>query len=122
MTVRAATPRATTAAFALVATDLDGTLLRSDMTLSPRTHAALRAAQNGGAHHVVVTGRPAAGCRPVLETLGYRGMAVCGQGAQLYDADAGRLLLTVALDRDAARLAAERLTSASSEVHLGRVS
>ncbi|WP_431044770.1 HAD family hydrolase [Streptomyces sp. P1-3] len=92
----------------VVATDLDGTLLRSDRTISPRTRAALALAADGGARHIVVTGRPAASCRPFLTAIGYQGLAVCGQGAQLYDATADRLLSSAELDRDLARSVVDR--------------
>ncbi|HTC69865.1 MAG TPA: HAD hydrolase family protein, partial [Acidothermaceae bacterium] len=42
----------------LVATDLDGTIIRSDGTISARTVKALAAAENAGATIVLVTGRP----------------------------------------------------------------
>ncbi|KUJ37314.1 hydrolase [Streptomyces albus subsp. albus] len=87
----------------MVATDLDGTLLRGDLTVSARTRAALALAAVGGARHVVVTGRPAASCREFLTAIGYQGLAVCGQGAQLYDATADRLLASAGLDRELAR-------------------
>ena len=50
--------------YRLVATDLDGTLLRSDESVSPRTRAALAAAAEAGAAHIVVTGRSANRSRP----------------------------------------------------------
>ncbi|WP_371483085.1 HAD family hydrolase [Kitasatospora sp. NBC_00315] len=84
--------------FAVVATDLDGTLLRGDLSVSARTRAALDHAVAAGARHLVVTGRPAGGCRSLLERLDYRGLAVCGQGAQLYDVGADRLLSSATLD------------------------
>uniref|UniRef100_A0AAU3GTB5 Cof-type HAD-IIB family hydrolase n=1 Tax=Streptomyces sp. NBC_01401 TaxID=2903854 RepID=A0AAU3GTB5_9ACTN len=91
--------------YALVATDLDGTLLRSDGTVGPRTRAALTAATARGCRHIVVTGRSVAWTRPVLAGLGYTGLAVCGQGGQVYDADAHRELTSYDLDRDLARQA-----------------
>jgi Cof subfamily protein (haloacid dehalogenase superfamily) len=91
--------------YSLVATDLDGTLLRSDETISPRTRAALTAATTAGAAHIVATGRSVAWTRHILDDLGYRGLAVCGQGAQLYHAGEHRLLTTVTLDRTLARQA-----------------
>ncbi|WP_205856984.1 HAD hydrolase family protein, partial [Phytoactinopolyspora endophytica] len=42
----------------VVATDLDGTLLRSDGSVSPRTLAALRRAEDAGATVIFVSGRP----------------------------------------------------------------
>ncbi|WP_078843563.1 HAD family hydrolase [Streptomyces albus] len=89
--------------YRVVATDLDGTLLRSDLTFSLRTRQALKLATGAGARHLVVTGRPASSCLPFLLDLGYAGLAVCGQGAQLYDATTGRLLRTASLDRGPAR-------------------
>ncbi|MFF1836758.1 HAD family hydrolase [Streptomyces sp. NPDC058231] len=89
-------------AYALVATDLDGTLLRRDDTLSPRSRAALARAAAAGARHIVVTGRPVPGIRDLLAELDYRGPVVCGQGAQLYDAGSGRMVRAATLDRDAA--------------------
>lgn len=72
----------------LIATDLDGTLLRSDESLSPRTSTALKVAAAAGAEHVIVTGRSVRTAGPVFDALGYAGLAVCAQGAQIYDADA----------------------------------
>ncbi|MFC7218009.1 HAD family hydrolase [Streptomyces polyrhachis] len=94
--------------YRLIATDLDGTLLREDGTVSARTRAALAAAVSRGAVHLVVTGRGAPGTRGVLEALGYRGLAVCGQGAQLYHAGEDRILTSVTLDRRSALAAVEK--------------
>lgn len=98
--------------FPLVATDLDGTLLRKDLTVSPRTREALALVRAAGSRHLVVTGRPAASCREFLVAIGYRGLAVCGQGAQLYDASADRLLVSASLDRELARSVVERTEEA----------
>lgn len=108
-------------AFRVVATDLDGTLLRGDLTVSARTRRALERVAASGAHHLVVTGRPAVACKHLLDALGYRGLAVCGQGAQLYDAGADRLLSSLALDRDLARSVVERVEAELGRVELGIV-
>ncbi|UXY28618.1 HAD family hydrolase [Streptomyces sp. HUAS TT20] len=95
--------------YGLVATDLDGTLLRSDESISRRTRDALAAATEAGAAHIVVTGRAAPWTRHVLDDLGYRGLAVCGQGAQVYDAGQHRLLTSVTLDRQVAAVALAKI-------------
>ncbi|OKK18203.1 hydrolase [Streptomyces sp. CB00455] len=95
--------------YKLVATDLDGTLLRGDDTVSERTREALAAATAAGAAHIVVTGRAVPWTRHVLDDLGYKGIAVCGQGAQVYDAGAHRLLTSVTLDRQLAGLALSKI-------------
>ncbi|MET7937040.1 HAD family hydrolase [Streptomyces sp. NPDC005322] len=95
--------------YRLVATDLDGTLLRPDHTVSPRTRDAIAAATAAGAAHIVVTGRTVPVARHILEHLDYQGLAVCGQGAQLYHAGEHRLLTSVTLDRQVALLALEKI-------------
>ncbi|GGN66649.1 hydrolase [Streptomyces albiflavescens] len=95
--------------YKLVATDLDGTLLRSDETVSKRTREALAAVTAAGAAHIVVTGRAVPWTRHILDDLGYEGLAVCGQGAQVYDAGEHRLLTSVTLDRQLAGLALAKI-------------
>ncbi|MFI9151601.1 HAD hydrolase family protein [Streptomyces sp. NPDC053367] len=107
--------------FLLVATDLDGTLLRDDLTVSARTRRALELIGTAGARHLVVTGRPAVACRQLLRGIGYQGLAVCGQGAQLYDAGADRLLSSLALDLDLAREVVARVEDVLGRVELGIV-
>jgi Cof subfamily protein (haloacid dehalogenase superfamily) len=95
--------------YRLVATDLDGTLLRTDDTVSERTRDALAAATAAGAAHIVVTGRAVPWTRHILDDLGYDGLAVCGQGAQVYHAGEHRLLTSVTLDRQLAGLALSKI-------------
>ncbi|ANW19313.1 HAD family hydrolase [Streptomyces clavuligerus] len=95
--------------YTLIATDLDGTLLREDQTVSRRTREALAAATAAGAAHIVVTGRSVPWTRHILDDLGYEGLAVCGQGAQLYHAGEHRLLTSLTLDRQLAGLALSKL-------------
>ncbi|SOD63703.1 hypothetical protein SAMN06297387_11259 [Streptomyces zhaozhouensis] len=104
-----AAPAAGPFPYRLIATDLDGTLLRSDESISPRTRRALRAAVAAGALHIVATGRSVAWTRHILRDLGYEGLAVCGQGAQLYHAGEDRLVTSVTLDRALARAVVGRL-------------
>ncbi|MEV3967054.1 HAD family hydrolase [Streptomyces sp. NPDC050698] len=104
--------------YRLVATDLDGTLLRSDDTVSARTRDALAAATAAGAAHIVVTGRAVPWTRHILDDLGYQGLAVCGQGAQVYDAGAHRLLTSVTLDRQLAGVALAKIEAEVGPLHL----
>ncbi|MFR9795437.1 HAD family hydrolase [Streptomyces sp. MS06] len=103
-------------AYSLIATDLDGTLLRGDDTLSERSRAALTRLASAGARHLVVTGRPAPRVRPLLADLGCTGLAVCAQGAQVYDAGAGRLLWSVTLDRELAETALGKIEAEVGQV------
>ena len=68
-----------------IATDLDGTLLRSDQRISPRTRDAIARAEDMGLMVVIATGRPPRWIAPVVEQLGERGLVVCANGATVYD-------------------------------------
>lgn len=69
----------------VIASDLDGTLLRSDRSVSPRTKAAIAAAEDAGVLVVIATGRPPRWIPPIVEQLGDRGLVVCANGASVYD-------------------------------------
>jgi Cof subfamily protein (haloacid dehalogenase superfamily) len=69
----------------LLATDLDGTLLRSDKHVSPRTRRALNLARAAGVEIVLVTGRPPRFLRAVAAELDSANTAICGNGALVYD-------------------------------------
>ncbi|GHJ40191.1 HAD family hydrolase [Streptomyces sp. TS71-3] len=69
----------------LIATDLDGTLLRDDKSVSRRTVAALAAAEEAGIEVFFVTGRPARWMGVVSEHVHGHGLAICGNGAAVVD-------------------------------------
>jgi Cof subfamily protein (haloacid dehalogenase superfamily) len=77
---------------ALIACDVDGPLFDVDETVTPRTRDAVRAAVAGGARFVLATGRPPRWIRPVVEELGFAPMAVCANGAVIYDPATDRVL------------------------------
>jgi hypothetical protein len=76
----------------LIATDLDGTALRSDGSVSTRTAGALQAAEDNGIVVVVATGRPQRWIGPIAEALGHTGLAVCSNGAVVYDLHTDQVL------------------------------
>jgi hydroxymethylpyrimidine pyrophosphatase-like HAD family hydrolase len=65
--------------------DLDGTLLRSDQTISPRTIAALARIGSADARFVFVTGRSPRHTAAVLGPLRYQDTVICSNGALIYD-------------------------------------
>lgn len=65
----------------LIATDLDGTLLRPDFAVSERTRAALHRATDAGVEVIYATGRPPKWLPAVYETTGHRPITVCANGA-----------------------------------------
>jgi Cof subfamily protein (haloacid dehalogenase superfamily) len=69
----------------LIAIDLDGTLLRSDGSISDRTRGALGRAVAAGIQVVMVTGRPARHVREIGGADHLGDLAICLNGALVYD-------------------------------------
>ncbi|HEX6516402.1 MAG TPA: Cof-type HAD-IIB family hydrolase [Nocardioidaceae bacterium] len=72
----------------LVATDLDGTLLHTDGTVTPRTREVLTAVEDKGVTVVFVTGRPTRWMEHLWVHVGGHGLAVCSNGGIVYDVHA----------------------------------
>jgi hydroxymethylpyrimidine pyrophosphatase-like HAD family hydrolase len=81
----------------IIATDLDGTLLRRDGTLGRLTLEVLSACEAAGALLVICTARPVRWMRPLGRELGARALAACDNGAVLWDLAEDRLLDVTAL-------------------------
>ncbi|MGZ4460697.1 MAG: Cof-type HAD-IIB family hydrolase [Nocardioidaceae bacterium] len=73
---------------ALVATDLDGTLLHTDGTVTARTRAVLTALEDRGVTVVFVTGRPLRWMEALWAHVGDHGLAVVSNGGIVYDVHA----------------------------------
>jgi Cof subfamily protein (haloacid dehalogenase superfamily) len=101
---------------ALVATDLDGTIVRSDYTISARTVAALGRIERAGATLVFVTGRPPRWMGDVAAAVGHRGLAICANGALVYDLHAERVVRTHLIQPDVIAEAVERLRAVVPEL------
>jgi Cof subfamily protein (haloacid dehalogenase superfamily) len=87
----------------VVATDLDGTVVRSDGTISARTKNALTAAADAGAMVVIVTGRPPRWLRGIAEATGHHGLAICANGAIVWDLHDERVVASYPIDVDTVR-------------------
>lgn len=96
----------------LIASDIDGTLLRDDGSMSDRTVAALAAAEDAGLVVVLCTGRPVRWMKPIAEATGHHGIAVVANGAVLYDLHTEEVVEEFPLDVDIARRLTEALREA----------
>ncbi len=85
---------------ALIASDVDGTLLDEDEQVTERTRAAVQAAVASGVQFVLATGRPPRWIPPIVDALGFAPMAVCANGAVIYDAAADRIISAQTLSVD----------------------
>lgn len=98
----------------LIATDLDGTLLHDDKTVSDRTIAALAAAERAGLEVFFVTGRPARWMGVVSDHVHGHGLAICANGAAVVDLHRGGRIVEVSpLERTTARQVVDALRSAA---------
>lgn len=79
----------------LIATDLDGTLLREDKSVSERTVRALAAAEAAGIEVFFVTGRPARWMDVVSAHVHGHGLAICANGAAVVDLHRGGRVVEV---------------------------
>ncbi|CAM3136253.1 HAD hydrolase family protein [Stackebrandtia soli] len=73
-----------------IATDLDGTLLRDDRSVSPRTAAAIRACRDRGIVMAAVTARPPRVFDEFTELRDLLDLAICSNGALVYTFDEPR--------------------------------
>ena len=92
----------------LIATDVDGTLLDDERSVSARTVRAISRAVAAGTGFVLVTGRPPRWIPPITDTLpaGLVRVCVCANGAVLYDAVDDTVLGAHTLTPDAVRAVA----------------
>ncbi|QCB94275.1 HAD family hydrolase [Cellulomonas shaoxiangyii] len=103
----------------IVASDLDGTLLAPDGTVSARTVAALAACADAGVVVVFVTARPHRWLVELAPHVAGHGVAICANGASVVDVGAQRVLEQHGMDRDRVAAVAARLRAVwGADVHL----
>lgn len=105
----------------LLATDLDGTLLRSDGNVSERTRRALRRTRAAGVTVVLVTARPPATLRLLAREAAVSGLAICANGAIVYDLDHDAVVRHTPLLAETMRRLVLALRSATPGVCFGFV-
>lgn len=89
----------------LIALDLDDTLLNRDLTISPRTVSALRAAAAQGIFVVICSGRAESGILPFVRQLDIAGLeagryVIALNGAVVFDLHTRQPIFSKKLDGD----------------------
>jgi len=80
--------------------DLDGTLLRDDGSLSPRTVRAFGRLTASGRRAALATGRPVRQAAVIAAKLGHRGYSVCSNGAVVYAHETGEVVAAQVFEPD----------------------
>jgi len=99
----------------LVASDIDGTLIHTDGTLSKRTIDVLAALPVPA---VLVTGRPVRWMRQLYDQMPEPLPAICANGAVVYDPDTDEILRAAPLDVDLLLDVTKRLREAVPDIAL----
>jgi Cof subfamily protein (haloacid dehalogenase superfamily) len=81
----------------LVASDADGTLLDNTNQVSPRTGAVIARVVASGVAFVLVSGRPVRTLIKIARRAGVAGLAICSNGAVVYDMHRDRALRVTTL-------------------------
>ena len=96
----------------LIALDLDGTLNNDQKQITPKTKAALMAAQERGIRVLLASARPSPGLykeRDILRLQDHGGILMSYNGGRIVDAATNRVLFETAMDRETARTVLRRL-------------
>ena len=91
-----------------IATDMDGTLLGSDLLISQKNLEAIKTAQEKGVEVVIATGRSLNGAKYPLENANLQLPMIVMNGAQIYDLEE-KLLFSVPIPKDKAKKVIEIL-------------
>ena len=97
----------------LIATDLDGTFLRTDGTVSERTAQVWAALPERGIETVLVTARPPRWLHDLEHVVGRHGIAICGNGAFVYAVAEREVIEAHGFDRE---VIADIITDLRAEV------
>lgn len=96
----------------LVATDLDGTLLHTDGTVTAYTREVLAELDERGVPVVFVTGRPIRWMDELWKHVGGHGLAICSNGGIVYDVARHEVRTALTIDPDTCIEVGRRLRAA----------
>lgn len=86
--------------YKMIVSDYDGTLFRSDYTVSEKNISAIKDYTARGGRFVIATGRLFGGIRREAIELGLTGEVIAYQGTGIYDIESGEELYSATIDND----------------------
>lgn len=102
--------------FSLVATDLDGTFMRSDRSISDRSKRIVSRLTDLGVVFVMVTARPPRVLKEIADRYNFSGLAICCNGAIIYNIATDEILQHNPVPHEEAVEIAHTLRSALPDV------
>ena len=104
--------------YSLIITDFDGTLAKSDGTISSRTRKAIARYVANGGRFAVSTGRMPAAILPRVKELGLAGAVCCGQGSVIVDIQTNEILLSGDIPNDVAVQVCQSMERKGLHIHV----
>lgn len=83
----------------LIATDLDGTLLKKDKSISKENKEAVEYFKSNGGIFTVITGRTPLGAKPVWDILRPNAPLGCMNGGGMYDCETEKMLWSLCIEK-----------------------
>ncbi len=102
----------------LIVSDIDGTLLRNDKSISDVTKDKVLSLIEEGHHFAIATGRMHGAGRIITQTLDYNGYLISCNGAVVKHLKTGEIIRAIELDKDIAKKVVEICKKHDAYFHL----
>ena len=104
--------------YKLIASDFDGTLLRSDYTVAEETVSAISKYVEAGGIFSIITGRGIFSILPIAKKLGLKGIVSGMQGHMIADIETGKLLVDGGMEKGDVITVLKKLEEMDAHTHL----
>ncbi|MBQ8375158.1 MAG: HAD family phosphatase [Clostridia bacterium] len=104
--------------YPLIISDFDGTLLRTDETVSIETKRAIENYIEAGGCFAISTGRTLASILPLARSLGLKGLVSSFQGSVIADIESGKLVVDGAMEQSGAAAICREMESLGLHIHV----
>ncbi len=104
--------------YPLIVSDFDGTLVRSDGTISEFTKKTLAEYIENGGKFAISTGRMPAGILHRAKELGLQGVVCCGQGTAIVDIETNEVVSTGVIENGTAVKICEKMEQMGLHIHV----
>ena len=104
--------------YPLILSDFDGTLVKSDGTISDFSKSTIKDYIQNGGIFAISTGRMPAGILPRVKELGLSGFACCAQGSVIIDIASNEVVLQGEIPNDVAVKVCQKMEDMGLHIHV----